>query len=250
MSVRHPCSAAHLAAVPRCPAPPGSFRAHASSSGSGDCVCVRACASSVRPDELGFPFLFLPPAAFCEGVGLGEPRLGSGARESLDAQQHTIRVMPRQRTRRAERTGMHRMQIPSASNFLPPRRTPNPCRRRIRAQCPPAPRLPARRRAAHSGGRGRLPPPRSTQLRLRPAPSASQRPTLAAAAHLLQSTAAAPGPPFVLCQPRRVPPLPLLTCLIGRSSLRSRARGAAAGGGGQASGEPPPSSQVRRVASW
>jgi hypothetical protein len=71
VTVRHPCSAAHLAAVPRCPAPPRSSRAHASSSGSGDCVCVRACASSVRPDELDLSFLFLPPAAFCKGAGLG-----------------------------------------------------------------------------------------------------------------------------------------------------------------------------------
>jgi hypothetical protein len=84
----------------------------------------------VRPDELGFPFLFLPPAAFCKGVGLGERRLGSvvrlsqekGARESLDAQQHSIRLMPSDAeaahaSRGEDGYAPDALCIPSASNF-------------------------------------------------------------------------------------------------------------------------------------
>jgi hypothetical protein len=86
----------------------------------------RSRVDGITADELGLPFLFLPPAAFCKGDGLGEPRLGSvvresqekGASESLDAQQHVIRLMPRQRTLRAERTGMHWMRFASRLHLI------------------------------------------------------------------------------------------------------------------------------------
>jgi hypothetical protein len=176
-------------------------------------------------------------------------RFGSSVNGEINPIQHLAHQQPNYGQR-----PMRNPNYKSLSHSLPPPTQPSHAARPTPAATAPAPSarspLACPPAAAHSRSRGRLPPPRSTQLRLRPAPAAAQRPTLVAAAHLLQSIAAAPGPPFVLCQPQRVPPHPLLTSLIRRSSLRSRARGAVAGGGGQAGGEPPPSSQVRWVASW